>query len=406
MVAKITTPKKLIAVLLYNENKVAKAKAACIHAEGFLYETSEMTFEQKKAGFERLTQRNERAKTKTLHVSLNFDPSEKLSNEKLLAIAATYLKGIGFDSQPYLVYRHYDAAHPHIHIVTTTIREDGSRINTHNLGRFASEKARKEIELDFGLIQASKKKSLAAVVSPNQAAKYGVNPSHQTTDQIVTAIIQSYLFSSLPELNAILRTHGIEATTDKGSNKDHTHQGLYYQILDSNGSPTGVPLNASSLPGKPTLSKLEKLFVKNKPLKDPFKPGIRAFIDTVVSQQPKDLAALSEILLTKNIDVVLRQSTSGYIYGITFLDHNNKVVINGSHLGKKYSAAHLCKILKVQQKPENTSPTIQPSSTTQQTHSENIIAPLLAPDYDYHLTPNPLLKKKRKKKQQYPRHYN
>ena len=46
-----------------------------------------------------------------------------LNKEKLCAIAETYMKAIGFEKQPYLVYRHYDAGHPHIHIVSTNIGE-------------------------------------------------------------------------------------------------------------------------------------------------------------------------------------------------------------------------------------------------------------------------------------------
>ncbi|MFW1442921.1 relaxase/mobilization nuclease domain-containing protein, partial [Vibrio parahaemolyticus] len=117
-------------------------------------DTNELSFTQKAKGFERLNERNERAKTKTLHISLNFDPSEKLSETKLKNIAATYINEIGFEDQPYLVYQHHDAGHPHIHIITTAIREDGTRINTHNIGRNQSEKARKKIEAEFNLIKA------------------------------------------------------------------------------------------------------------------------------------------------------------------------------------------------------------------------------------------------------------
>ncbi len=97
---------------------------------------------------------NKRATTKTLHVSLNFDPTERLSNDKLIGIASIYMEKIGFEEQPFLVYRHEDSGHPHIHIVSTTIRKDGSRINTHNIGRNQSEKARKEIEKLYGLVKA------------------------------------------------------------------------------------------------------------------------------------------------------------------------------------------------------------------------------------------------------------
>ena len=36
--------------------------------------------------------------------------------------------------------------------------------------------------------------------------------------------------------------------------------------------------------------------------------------------------------------MVFRQNDSGRIYGVTFIDHDSRVVLNGSRLGKEYSA--------------------------------------------------------------------
>ncbi|MEI9911585.1 MAG: relaxase/mobilization nuclease domain-containing protein [Bacteroidota bacterium] len=96
-----------------------------------------------KRTFEKFTSLNERTTTNTLHVSLNFDSPEILDNEKLVVIAKTYMERIGFGEQPYLVYRHHDAGHPHIHIVSTNIRRDGSRISMHNMGQNESEESKK-----------------------------------------------------------------------------------------------------------------------------------------------------------------------------------------------------------------------------------------------------------------------
>jgi hypothetical protein len=81
---------------------------------------SALNFYQKLLRFERLNALNDRASTKTIHVSLNFDPSEKFTDEKLNEIAEVYMQKIGFADQPYLVYKHTDAGHPHIHIVSST----------------------------------------------------------------------------------------------------------------------------------------------------------------------------------------------------------------------------------------------------------------------------------------------
>ncbi|RZK03274.1 MAG: relaxase, partial [Flavobacterium sp.] len=155
MVAKITTPSTIIRALNYNEKKVQKGVATCLHADNFLKDAGAMNFYEKLGRFKHLIELNTRAKTNSLHISLNFHPWEALNREKLVQIAAVYMEKIGFGAQPYLVYEHLDAGHPHLHIVTTSIREDGSRIVTQNIGKNQSQVARKEIEEAFGLMQAS-----------------------------------------------------------------------------------------------------------------------------------------------------------------------------------------------------------------------------------------------------------
>ena len=92
MVAKITIPKNVEAALNYNENKVQRGTAECLKAVNYLSEAKNMNFYQKLNGFESLNCLNKRATTKTLHISLNFDPSERLSNDKLIEIASMYME--------------------------------------------------------------------------------------------------------------------------------------------------------------------------------------------------------------------------------------------------------------------------------------------------------------------------
>jgi hypothetical protein len=45
-----------------------------------------------------------------------------------------------------------------------------------------------------------------------------------------------------------------------------------------------------------------------------------------------------EALREKGIDLVLRTNDEGRIYGATFINHNERCVLNGSRLGKEFSA--------------------------------------------------------------------
>ena len=157
MVAKISIGKSIRGILNYNENKVKESQAQCIAASKFGLDPEELNFGQKLYRFEHLQERNHRVKTNAVHISLNFDPSEKLSRQQLTTIASRYMERIGFGEQPYLVYQHLDAGHPHVHIMTTNVQDNGKAINLHNIGRERSEPARKEIESEFGLVQAESK---------------------------------------------------------------------------------------------------------------------------------------------------------------------------------------------------------------------------------------------------------
>lgn len=387
--------------LYYNENKVAEGKANCIHASGFLWEHEEMTLVQKRQGFERLHERNERAKTKTLHISLNFDPSEKISVEKLRLIATEYIEKIGFGDQPFMVYRHQDAGHPHIHIVTTTIREDGSRINTHNIGRNQSEQARKEIEKKYGLVVAEQKsKTNTAIVLP-APVQYGLVETKKGISSVVSFIVSTYAFCSVPELNAVLRKFGVEASTGEKGSSLQKYNGLHYRMLDSTGKPIGVPIKASSLPGKPTLNKLESHFTKSAEIKQRCKPYIKSQIDQSLSQQPKDLNELLKLLKDKNIDLILRKSADGRVYGITFVDHANKVVMNGSDLGKSYSSGHIQSRLKATSNGHTGDSKLSTTADLPISPSQNLSDLLLNPVNEYNPTPGQLVKKKRKRKRKY-----
>ncbi|TXK45724.1 relaxase/mobilization nuclease domain-containing protein [Pontibacter qinzhouensis] len=345
MVAKIITGKSIQGALNYNEHKVREGKAELLFASRFLLEPEELSFRDKLQRFERLLEKSPQVRTNTLHISLNFDPGEKLEPERLQAIAIRYMDRIGFGEQPYLVYRHHDAAHPHLHIVTTNIRPDGSRIDLHNIGRLRSEPARKEIELEYGLVQAEKmKKGEELPLEPLQLEKavYGKSETKRSIAHIVTSVTRHYNYTSLAELNAVLRHFGV--TADRGGERTQMHQkkGLVYSIVNDRGEKQGVPLKASALPSKPTLAFLEKQFEQNKLSRRPYQLALRSSIDKAFRSHPTSSRdSFIKRLKKQEIQVLFRENSQGLPYGVTYIDHRHRAVFNGSELGKAYSAKAL-----------------------------------------------------------------
>lgn len=96
---------------------------------------------------------NPRLKKNTYHTSLNFAQGESLSNEKMLAVAREYMEQMGFDDNPYFIFRHHDSNHPHCHILALRTKFDGSTVSDSNNYK-RSEKIVRQLETKYGLQQA------------------------------------------------------------------------------------------------------------------------------------------------------------------------------------------------------------------------------------------------------------
>ncbi|MBX2900333.1 MAG: relaxase/mobilization nuclease domain-containing protein [Cyclobacteriaceae bacterium] len=405
MVAKVISGKSIRGALNYNENKVKEGNASCLLAHKFGSAVSDLSFSNKLTRFEKLTQRNPKVKTNALHISLNFDTTERLEVRKLKVIAQTYMERIGFGEQPYLVYQHTDAAHPHVHIVSTIIQPNGKRIDIHNLGRNQSEKARKEIEREFNLVQAESKSKKKLELQPIEATKaiYGKSETKRAISNTVRWVTQKYKYTSLPELNAVLRQFNVIADRGTEETQMFKKRGLQYSLLDKNGEKVGIPIKASSIYGKPILPWLEKQFKLNEALRQPFKEHLRQQIDKALSKG-NGITAFEKSLAAFNIFMLLRQNDEGRMYGITFVDNQNKVVFNGSDLGKGYGAKAILERLNVDITSGGGGSASTTATATEEWESneslgiEQMVSELTeAKQFDYSL-PDALKRKRKKKK--------
>jgi len=341
MVAKIKSGKSLIGALNYNEHKVSKGKASLIAAVKYPKDKEELSFNDKLLRLTDLAAMNQRVKTNTVHISLNFPNGENLPDETLTQIAQDYLNGVGFATQPFLLYRHEDAGHPHCHLVTTNIKRDGERIGLHYLGQNESEKTRKAIELKYGLVKAETQPKVKPDMKASaEAAEYGQAETKRMITNILGYVLRAYKFTSIPELNAVLRGLNIEADRGSKDSRIYAHAGLVYWVLDKQGNKIGVPIKASSIYDKPTLKTLEEKFKLNDALRKPYKDALVKTLNEVLVK-PCTQRDFQQALREKGIQVILRKNDEGRIYGVTFIDQKDKTVFNGSDLGKAYSANQL-----------------------------------------------------------------
>lgn len=416
MVVRINTGKSITGVLRYNELKRETGKAELISSNGFLPGLEDLNSFQLGKRFRELTALNTRTKTNALHISLNFAPGERIDKELMKEIAHSYLEKIGFGNQPCLIYEHRDAGHPHLHIVTVSIDSAGKRIETHNLGKNQSEKARKELELEYRLVPAEKQNYVGPDLKTLGEISYGERPSKSSLNTVLNHVWNNYQFSSFGEYNAVLKAFKVEAYRGERESQRFLRGGLVYHFLDNSGKRLGVPLAASSFYSKPTLKNLEKRYPKGKATKEILIPQIRARLDLIHSKKSfRSLEEFESGLKKQGITLSLNYGKDGRLFGVSYVDHTLRIGVKGSDLGKDFGAAVLADRFNlgpavpermVPVVPENNLKTGQVSNdpnTLEITDPSSLIS-LIAPDLEFSDSPfqGPVTKPRKKKKKKGP----
>lgn len=337
MVAKISHGSNLYGALSYNQEKVDEGLGKVL-ATNLVIEPADGVFNSTACmqDFERFMPSHIRTSKPVIHVSLNPNPDDKLSDEQLSEIGQKYMERLGYGNQPYMIFKHEDIDRQHIHIVSTRVRPNGTLVPD-SFEKDRSNKIRQELEREYNLIPAKgQNQGEAWQLAPVDVSQGNLK---KQVANVIKPLSTMYRFQMLGEYRALLSLYNIGVEEVKGENKGNAYRGLVYSALDSEGNRVGKPLK-SSLFGKAFgFEGLEKLFDKSK---ETIKTdGVAKQTRATVSKSFASSHTESEFrvaLREKGIDLVLRRSNDGRIYGATFIDHNQKVVLNGSRLGKEFSA--------------------------------------------------------------------
>ena len=342
MVAIIKTNRCIDRAIKYNEQKLKQGKAELIHSMNYAKDTDQLNAIDKIKTIEKLTTLNRRTKVNCIHIFLSFPISESLPQEQLRSITDTYMQNIGFGEQPYLVYQHYDAVHPHLHVVTTNIQRNGQRIGTHHLLRDKSNPALREIEINFGLSQAQGRR-LEEIAAPLQKAIYGQSDTSQAIGNVLNFVIPNYKYTSLEELNTVLRIYNVMAEGGLPSSRMYKHGGLVYRMLNEEGRKIGAPINASNFSIKPTLKSLQLKFASNRADRQLHDQRIKNAVDLAfIKGDISSIADLEKMLLPDRIQLIAHKDSKGNIHDLAYIDHEKKlsmiVVIWAKHIAQASSS--------------------------------------------------------------------
>ena len=336
MIAKISATENLGEALGYNFKKVEKEEASILLAQD-LYQNKEETYTMAEvfADMQALIPKNCRTKKMVFHCSLNPHPDEKLSDETLMQIAQEYMETLGYGKLPYIVFKHNDIAREHIHIVSLRVDSEGKKIND-KFEKRRSKQITDTLERKYYLIPSSKVSNKEEVETP----KVDISKEN-IKEQVASAlrmVLKHYKFCSLGELNAILSRYHLAVEEVKTEFRGKKYDGLVYVPTDEKGNKAGTPIHASDIGRGVGHTAVQNRMQKSKQNVKPLIPTVRNKVLQTMRTSPKTEEELRQRLEEQGLRAVIRKNESGRIYGITFIDDKAGIALNGSRLGKGYTA--------------------------------------------------------------------
>lgn len=396
MVAKISIGNSLYGALTYNGEKINKEKGRLLDTNK-IYNDGSGSVDIRRAyeDFMRWIPTSSRTERPMMHISLNPHPDDRLSDTDFTRLAHDYMQMMGLGDMPYMIYKHEDIDRHHVHIVALRVGTDGRCISDRN-NFYKNKKVCRELEQKYGLKPAEREK-----ITPNMPIKK-VDPNGDIKRQVantVKMVGMRYKFQSMGEYNAILGLYNVRCDTADGRINGREYHGLVYFATDDNGNTIATPLKASRLGKFASRTAIDGRFERAKEKIDVV-PTKRKVADALGQSSGKDdfVAKLKE----RNVDVVFRYTDEGRIYGVTFVDHDTMTALNGSRLGKEFSANALNARFNQQTQPTEQTPTATvvpiptPTNTTSGSQSTSSAGTAPAPtlsqsshsdsgDYDFTL---------------------
>jgi hypothetical protein len=337
MVAKISSGTSIFGALAYNQTKVDEHQGEVILTNRMIEpRDGNYTVGVCMRSFEPYLAANQKTESPILHISLNPDPKDVLTDDQLSEIAQEYMEKLGYGNQPFIVYKHEDIDRHHLHIVSVRVDENGKKLD-HNFEFRKSMEICRNIEQKYHLIPADKKEKQPE--TPIKGIQYGEENLKSQIGGVIRPLVKSYHFQTMGEYKALLSLYHITVEEIKGGTADKMYNGLVYSAIDNKGERIGKAFKSSLFGKSVGYEALQQRMqqsgeiIKQKQLKE----RTRAVV-TKAMKSPLKRADFDKQLSANNINVVFRYNDAGRIYGVTFIDQQNKCVLNGSRLGKEFSA--------------------------------------------------------------------
>ncbi len=350
MVAKIESGHSLYGSLRYNFRKVENDVAKVLLTNKILHPSEgELTTEGCLRDMMNFIPSKVRSRNPVLHVSINPHPDDRLSDNQLAEIAKEYLERMGYGDQPYLIYKHEDLSRHHLHIVSLRIREDGGKISD-KFERRRSKDITRDLERRYGLHTAERGERIE--VNKPQKVDTSKGLESQIRD-VLRGVLGRYHYLTFNEYRALLSLYNVTVEEVKGIERGVNYNGYCYSATNDQGVKIGRTIDSSQFGKMAGYDAMQRHFARSKSylkshsLASNTKSRIS---DALHRSTSKD--EFQRELQRRGIDVIFRENDAGRLYGVTYVDHTNMCVLNGSRLGRDLSANAITDWFESPQRPQ------------------------------------------------------
>lgn len=347
MIAKISTGSYVEGMVKYNHNKLSETKNG--EEKGLLLSVNNIKssdFYDIVAAISSYNSLNENVTKPNIHISLSFHRQDILDNDTINSIADDYMKDMGYNDQPYVVYRHFDKEHPHIHIVSSQIKIDGKKIGDGN-NFFRSQKISRELEDKYRITKAVGKNQVLEEKKLEKAINEHLEKGKHSLSAIMKRIITDVLDkkpTDIQQFDRLLQEYQLVRTTvtdEKSKNKGHYFdlRPLEYVNSEPQSRKESHVIKGGELSSKFTLHKIIEILNNNKIGKEQLlkntmgrvysviNPILQNYKQSINQKEFIKKEKLSDFIISlkrKGIELELKRSQSGAnpntIYGLIFKD--------------------------------------------------------------------------------------
>ena len=338
MVPNITSGSSFYGVIAYNKIKVDDGTAKVLWHPKIAADTSgNVPIENCVQAFEPYIALNSHVKKPVIHISLNPSQKDILSEEQMTVLAQEFMEKFGYGNQPYMVWLHEDINRKHMHIVSVRINEKGEKID-HNREAVRAQNICREMEVKYGLHPTLGEHGERELLSL-QKVDYPKGNVKAQVKHTARTLLECYNCHSLAEYNTLLNLYNVTVYEVRGSVDGKEYHGIMYGALDDDGRQVGTPFKSSKFGKVLGYKALQKKFTASTKKVKKDKLAERTRQEIIKAMQ--DIGTKENFvrrLKDADIEVVYRINPEGRLYGITFIDHTSRTVLNGSRLGKAFSA--------------------------------------------------------------------